>query len=217
MTNLTSQTSYELTSMIISSEDIAYKLGSKTYTTLKTDFVPEMITDIKIHEYQPIKSNESKIDVVFTWEPARDETCSYEFVINYEGSNILQRQKRFPNNLLFYHIEKLPFGATVNVAVRGQNPLKPIYESETHWITLKIDDCMKLKNDPNICGPDDIEDLNETVLSIGENEYTINFTWTEPSHYPDKYELEIHDINPKIIDEDGNHEEPRKFEIDGVG
>lgn len=179
--------------MIISSENLVYKLEPKTYTTLKRDFVPETITDITIDGYNSINLETKQINVAFKWEPARDETCSYEFVIHCEGSDsILQYQHTFPK--LFYRNETVPIGARVNVAIRGQNSLLKMYESETFWITLQVDDCMTLMNDSSFCGPDDIEDLEIHATNVYQNVFDITLEWSKPSNYPESYELDIREL-----------------------
>lgn len=136
--------------MIISSENIAYKLGSKIYTTLKTDFLPENITDVKIVDYLPLDNTmEKKIDVIFQWEPARDQTCSYEIITHYEDSPLSQSKTQFP--YIFDHRATLPFDENISIAVRGLNPLR-MAESHLVWHKLKTEGCMDHLKNAKICG-----------------------------------------------------------------
>lgn len=197
MTNLTSQTSYQLSSMIISSENIVYKLGSNTFTTLKTDFVPENITDIKIDEYHALNDTMGRhVDVVFKWEPARDETCIYEFLIHYEDSGILQYRKQFPD--IFHHVQMLPYDMKVNVAVRGLNSLSKRRESQLKWTELTVDNCMSHKDNASICGPENIVNLTDEIVHIRDNVFDVNLKWNKPSHSPERYTLTVKDVNPRI-------------------
>lgn len=194
MTNLTSQTSYELTSTIISSANIAYKLGSKTFTTLKRDFVPENITDIKIDQHHAL--NETHVDVVFKWEPARDETCFYEILIHYEDAEIITEFVRYPE--LFYHQQTLPYDVKVSVAVRGLNSLSKRRESKLHWIELFTDECKMNGNNKTVCGPENVENFSEVITHIRDNVFDISLKWSEPTHHPDFYSLLIRDVDPRM-------------------
>lgn len=179
--------------MIISSANIAYKLAPKTFTTLKTDFVPEDITDIKIDQYHAL--NETHVDVVFMWEPARDETCFYEFVLYYEGSGLFPRRKQYPD--IFYHQQTLPYNVKVSVAVRGLNSMSKRRESKLHWVELSTDFCMMNSENVTICGPDDIEDLHENITHVRDNVFDIELKWNEPKHFPEFYSLTIRDVNTR--------------------
>lgn len=201
MPKLNPQTSYKVTSMIVSSKNVVYNLGTQIYTTLKDDFQPETIQTISIEGYyKQTNINNQKIGVIFKWEPARDETCKYSFITHDPDSDegISVVKKNYPE--IFHHYKEIPFGSLINVAVRGQNHKRPDLESEIYWVSLKVDTCMEVYNNTEFCGPEkfEIHNFSSEIVNVNEDNFKVKLSWDPPSYEPDNYTLKISDVNPEI-------------------
>jgi tyrosine-protein kinase receptor torso len=209
MENLTAQTAYNVSAMIISSRNIVYNLGTQTFTTMKLDFHPEKITDIQIVGFEPIFKTD-RIGVVFKWEPARDETCKYEIIVHdpkNENDSLHVTTKNYPE--IYHYSMEIGFDREISVSVRGINEIKlenenfMRKESNISWITLEIPTCMHFYHNRSICNkPEEIVDLNSTITNVGYYLYDIKVFWRKPLYNPEYYTLEIYDINTKKNDND---------------
>lgn len=215
--------------MIISSKNIVYNLGTQIYTTLKVDFQPEKITDIQIVHFE-ILENSDKVGVIFKWEPARDETCKYDFIIHdptsdedgHAGFEVFTQN--YPNIYHFY--KEIEFEREISVTIRGINEYKnddnsiERKESNVSWVELEIPTCMEVYNDRLMCEkPEKIIELNSTMKNIGYFLYNLNVQWKKPLHNPDTYTLEIFDINAEHNANKIEAPQPKSsysYEIDGI-
>lgn len=206
MENLTAQTSYNISAMIISSRNVVYNLGTRTYTTLKVDFQPEDITDIKLVNFELIYKSD-RIGVLFKWEPARDETCKYEIIIHDPKSYLYEdeaetlhvKRKNYPD--IYHHYMEIGFESEISMAVRGINEFKidnkyiEQKESEVSWAEFKIPTCMEFYHNRSICDkPEGIVNLYSNSTNVGYYLYNIRVFWKKPLYNPDFYTLEIIDM-----------------------
>lgn len=63
--------SYNISATIVSSNYGVHFLGTQIFTTLKSDYKPENVTDIWVEDYETIEGDGEHVNVVVGWNPAR--------------------------------------------------------------------------------------------------------------------------------------------------
>jgi hypothetical protein len=63
--------SYNISATIVSSNYDVQFLDTQIFTTLKSDYVPENVTDIWVARYIPTAGDNENVTVVIEWNPAR--------------------------------------------------------------------------------------------------------------------------------------------------
>ena len=163
-------------------------------------------------EWEIIPVNGQHLDLFVTWKPARDMTCYYE-VIMHDERGFHRNIDKNGTILLYQQIyTELEYNNTYNLAVRGRNYLN-LTNSIPGGITYKIinvPDCWKLLGAQNICGPEEVESLNFTSESQGEDLFILSVSWDQPEHLPEKYLLWLFDQTF------GGNYKQYLFEINGV-
>lgn len=71
LSDLKPSESYNISAVIVSSDYGYYELGTKIFTTLKSDYQPENVTDIWVEDKEPIENDVEFLNVVIGWKPAR--------------------------------------------------------------------------------------------------------------------------------------------------
>jgi hypothetical protein len=63
--------SYNISATIVSSNYDVQFLDTQIFTTLKSDYVPENVTDIWVARYDPIAGDDENVTAIIGWNPAR--------------------------------------------------------------------------------------------------------------------------------------------------
>lgn len=65
--------SYNISATIVSSNLDAYHLDTQIFTTLKSDYQPENLTEMWVEEFEPVEGDGTRLSAVVGWNPARGE------------------------------------------------------------------------------------------------------------------------------------------------
>ncbi|CRK86777.1 CLUMA_CG000609, isoform A [Clunio marinus] len=188
--DLVTSESYNISATIVSSANEVRFLGTQIFTTLKSDYKPEDVTDIWVEEYEAITGDGEHLNAVIGWNPARDHTCHAKMVFHGPPDRWNEKEK-IDRDLYYYEYSKLNYNSNYSVAVIGINTVFDILRSDTQWFTFETPNCMEVNKNLNECEPAPITYMETTFTFIDGHMFDANVTWSEPPYDPNYYTLEI--------------------------
>lgn len=104
------------------------------------------------------------------------------------------------HNLYYHEYKNLAYDTNYYLNIRGCNVAKKNY-SPSLWHSFKTPNCWDLTKPGDFCGPLKIKGFKVEITALEGDLFAINITWNKPWKLPERYKLEIHDVNATM---DGN-------------
>lgn len=197
--NLKSHSSYNVSADLLNEH---YQYTARSYfmefQTLEENYVPGDVTNIYTEDFA-LSANGKGVDVVISWDPSEDRTCSYNLLFHsrdtsYEIDDFSVREFSTPEELYRHELKQLAFATEYAIGIEALNTKNASLKSEIWWHVITTPSCLELfKDSATLCDPYRLENITVEVDSLADNRYNFNISWKKPAIFPDYYSIDIID------------------------